>query len=43
LLIIQERVEEGQQTASYLNTEELELQRIAFDYINILNKLGFIG
>jgi len=35
LLIVQERVEAGQQTASYLNNEELELQRIAYDYINI--------
>lgn len=35
LRIIQERAEAGQQTASYLNTEELELQRIAFDYNNI--------
>ncbi len=35
LRIIQKRVEAGQQTASYLNTEELELQRIAFDYNNI--------
>lgn len=35
LRIIQERVEAGQQTASYLNTEELELQRITFDYTNI--------
>ena len=35
LSIIQKRVEAGQQTASYLNTEELELQRIALDYIGV--------
>ncbi len=33
--IIQNRVLAGQETASYLNTEELELQRISTDYANI--------